>query len=138
MNTNENFALLTRCLTPSLLRLSLEVRSFVSTFTSSQTSGTKHLSPSSLHQRNVNKHWFSSRISHTLVQSQLGAQSHSWLEDYRHRLTLLNVLSQVGCCVAVFIFNNKNLVATSRDQIRYASGKYSTGDCMQRKHGHAR
>lgn len=46
---------------------------------------------------------------------------------------LLNILSQVGCCVAVFIFNNKNPVAASRDQIRYANGKYSTGGILYRK-----
>jgi len=46
---------------------------------------------------------------------------------------LLNILSQVGCCVAVFIFNNKNPVATSRDQIRYVNGKYSTGGTLYTK-----
>ncbi|KAH3950215.1 hypothetical protein HBI56_007830 [Parastagonospora nodorum] len=46
---------------------------------------------------------------------------------------LLNILSQVGCCVAVFIFNNRNPAATSRDQIRYANGKYSTGGTLYTK-----
>jgi hypothetical protein len=46
---------------------------------------------------------------------------------------LLNILGQVGCCVAVFIFSNRNPVATSRDQIRYANGKYSTGGTLYTK-----
>jgi hypothetical protein len=46
---------------------------------------------------------------------------------------LLNVLSQVGCCVAAFIFNNKYPAATSTDQIRYEHGKYNTGGDLYTK-----
>ncbi|KAH7406506.1 hypothetical protein DE146DRAFT_395790 [Phaeosphaeria sp. MPI-PUGE-AT-0046c] len=46
---------------------------------------------------------------------------------------LVNLLSQIGCCSAVYIFKNKYPVATSTDQIRHIDGQYSTGGNLYTK-----
>jgi hypothetical protein len=51
--------------------------------------------------------------------------------------TLLNLLSQVGCCAAAYIFTNKYPVATSMNQIRYENGSYNTGGVLYTREGWA-
>lgn len=46
---------------------------------------------------------------------------------------LVNLLSQIGCCAAVYIFKNKYPVAISTDQIRYVDGQYTTGGNLYTK-----
>lgn len=44
--------------------------------------------------------------------------------------TLLNLLSQIGCCTAAYLFENKYPVATSTDKIRQVNGGYTTGGVL--------
>lgn len=46
---------------------------------------------------------------------------------------LLNLLSQIGCCAAAYLFHDKCPVATSTDQIRQVNGGYSTGGVLYTK-----
>lgn len=45
----------------------------------------------------------------------------------------VNLLSQIGCCAAVYMFKNKYPVATSTDQIRLIGGRYDTGGTLYTK-----
>jgi hypothetical protein len=50
---------------------------------------------------------------------------------------LLNLMSQVGCCAAAYIFTATYPVATSIHQIRYENGTYQTGGTLYTREGWA-
>jgi hypothetical protein len=50
---------------------------------------------------------------------------------------LLNLLSQVGCCAAVYIFKSRYPRATSTNQIQYMDGTYNTGGKLYTMEGWA-
>jgi hypothetical protein len=66
-------------------------------------------------------------IGFVLFRHSIKHNSFGWLA---FGPALLNLLSQIGCCAAAYIFTNKYPVATSTNQIRYDNGTYDTGGAL--------